>query len=1566
MSSRTSNVPRYRGLPRTTRRRALAAAASALLALGALPSGSAFGLAITNAVFSGGTGTASFAGTLYATPGASVTLTVQTDSDARCVKLGGAFDAVQVSDVAKTTWSFPLTAQSTNGVATTTVAVSDKFNNNQGNGNNCTGNGNLTTTASYVVDGTGPVVTAGLSPAANAAGWYKTDVTVRWTATDTGSGVAGAQPFRTDTVSAEGISTITAPGQTDRLGNTGAAGSVTVRVDKTNPTITAAQTKHADGTTTVTFTCSDPDPAGGVASGIVSCLAAGSTTNSKTVGPSVTVNGTATDRAGNTVTTSSTTPVGDTTPPSLSGTPTTSPNGNGWYRGDVTIDWTAADPESGVVTAPANTMISSEGTGLTSSQTVTNGVGLSTTASSSPSVNIDRTAPTTGLTGTSNDWVDDEVTVGFDATDILSGVDTTTYTVDGGSPQTGNSVTLSTDGTHTLTYFSTDKAGNAEAVKTAEVKIDRAAPTIGHTFSPSTYTDGAWTNGNVTVTFSCEDQGDSGLKSCTAPVTVSEEGAGQQVHGAAEDNAGNTATDLATVSIDKTDPTITAQADRVANDAGWYDDDVTVSYTASDSLSGISGTPGNDVLGEGQGQSAGASVADAAGNSASAGVTGINVDKTDPELTASYSTDWHTGDVTVDWSCSDALSGVATGPVDDTVTGEGDNLSSSASCTDEAGNSVTETVQGIRIDRHAPVTTGSLDGTLANGWYRSTVEVTLSPSDNLSDVDTTYYELDGGATRTYDGPFSVTSEGSHTVEFWSEDVAGNVETAPTPLTFHIDTTAPTTTVTSPLSTAGDWHVESGIAFAFGATDARSGVAATYFTIDGGEQQTYGAPFTEDLSDGTHSVTYWSVDAAGNVEVERSFDLFVDTVDPTISATQTPAKNAFGWNNTDVEVSFSCDDATPGSGVASCTDKVLLVNETAGEMVNGSAVDRAGRQASTLYGPVRIDTTKPTLQGVLPDANAAGWYRDDVVVTWVGDDALSKLDPATQPGDSTITGEGSNLGAGPVTISDKAGNESEETSVSGVNIDRTAPVIAGGPTTAPNAAGWYNGEVVVDFTCTDVLSGVATCPTSRVLRGNGAGQSVTSDPASDVAGNVATGKTVGGISIDGTAPVTAADNLCTKVNGWCTGSTANVVLTAQDQAGLAGVKEIHYSVNDGAEQVVAGSSTTAVVPLNGSGQGTVDYWAVDNAGNRERLNSAELQWDNIAPTVTHSVSPAPNAEGWNRSNATVTFDATDDDNGSGVDASTVTAPVVVSAETAGQLVAGSAKDLAGNVGADSATVKLDKTTGSISGAITSGTKGDNGWYTGPVKVEFTCDDALSGVAACAAPVVLTANGASNFASGTMTDVAGNTADTSVAGIKIDQEKPTLTTAGVNVQGGTYTVGQVPAATCTATDSYSGVASCTVTVTGGNANGVGEYAYSATAKDQAGNATTITGTYKVIYRFDGFLQPINDTAHQVGTLTSIFKAGSTVPVKFQLKKADGTVVQATSAPKWLTPVKGSAMTAPVDETAYAITGDSGSTYRWDASAQQYIYNWKTDSKGGNYWRIGVTFDDGQTYYVNIGLR
>ena len=1516
----------------------------------------AYASTVTAASFSGGTGTVTVGGRLYARQGGAVTLTAATSSDTQCVDVAGALSGHQ-QGTTSSNWTFTFTAPAGDGDQAVTVTASPNVN-TQGK---CTGASN-SAQASYTLDNAGPVVTAALTPAANAAGWNNTDVTIRWTAADAGSGVTAAQPFKTDTVAANGIVTLTAPAQNDRLGNTGAAGSVTVRVDKAKPAITAAQTTNADGTTTITFTCSDSGSGGGESSGIATCLAEGSNTNSATVRPGVTVTGTATDRAGNTATASSTAPAGDTTPPVLSGAPTTQPNGNGWYSGDVAIHWTAADPESGIPTAPADTSITGEGKNLTSTTTVTNGTGLATTATS-PAVNIDRTAPATGISGTSNDWVDGDVTVSLSASDNLSGVASVSYRIDGGAVQTGTSVTLSAEGDHTITFFSTDKAGNAENAQTAHIKIDRTAPTIGHAFTPLSYQDGAWTNADVTVTFDCADQGGSGLATCTDPVTTSAEGAARHITGTATDNAGNSTTDTAIVSIDKTKPTISATAVGTKNAAGWYSDDVIVTYTASDALSGVRDTPANDVLGEGANQSAGATVTDAAGNSASAGVSGINVDKTGPVLSAQFSPGWHTGDVLVTWSCTDALSGVATGPANELVAGEGDNLASTASCTDKAGNTAVKTVGGIRIDRTAPTTTATVAGAQSNGWYGDAVQLTLTGGDNLSGVATTHYSVDGGAAQTYHGTFSFATEGEHSISFWSSDEAGNVETAGAPLTLRIDKTAPATDVVNPISPASGWFVTSGIPFALDAKDATSGVAATYYTIDGGAAQTYGRPFVADLSTGSHSVTFWSVDTAGNVEPVQTFTLKIDTVPPVITGSRSPAANSFGWNNSAVDVTFSCTDADSGiDGVAGCAGDTTLTNDGAGQTVHGDAVDVAGNRSSTDFGPVNIDKTKPTLVGVPAEPNAAGWYSGDVTVKWVGDDALSGLDPAAQPADSRVTGEGTNLGAGPVTIKDKAGNISEPASVTGIKIDRTAPVIAGGPTSPPNAAGWYSGAVVVDFTCTDTLSGVASCPTSKLIKGDGANQGVTSDPATDLAGNVSAGKTAGGINIDGTPPTTTSDIQCTATNGYCTGPTATVVLSATDQAGLSGVREIRYSVNGGSEQIAAGASTTVSVPLDGSGSATVRYHAVDNAGNAETANGVSLRYDNIAPTVNHSLSPAPNSDEWNNSDVTVTFTAKDDDNGSGV--AYVTDPVTVSGETAGQLVKGEAKDTAGNVGTDAVTVRLDKTKPTITGAVTSGARGDNGWYVGPVTVTFTCSDALSGVATCPDPVTLTANGA-NTATGTATDKAGNTATATVSGINIDQENPTLTAADVNVQGGTYTLGAVPAASCTARDSFSGLASCTVRVSGGNATGVGLFTYTATATDKAGNISTLTGTYRVAYRFDGFLQPINDTAHQVGTSTSVFKAGSTVPAKFQLKRLDGTLIQSAGAPVWLTPVKGSVTTAPVDETIYTASTDSGGTYRYDSTAQQYLYNWKSGT-GGNYWRVGVTLDDGQTYYVNIGLR
>jgi len=138
---------------------------------------------------------------------------------------------------------------------------------------------------------------------------------------------------------------------------------------------------------------------------------------------------------------------------------------------------------------------------------------------------------------------------------------------------------------------------------------------------------------------------------------------------------------------------------------------------------------------------------------------------------------------------------------------------------DRARNFSTESVEWVYIDTTAPVTTASLSGTLTSGTYYSAVQVTLSATDSLSGVATTYYTIDGGAQTTYSGAFSVSALGSHTVKYWSVDNAGNVETAHT-AAFTIASSLPTLTSPTPDSVLGTTNVKFTWTAAVGATDYR--------------------------------------------------------------------------------------------------------------------------------------------------------------------------------------------------------------------------------------------------------------------------------------------------------------------------------------------------------------------------------------------------------------------------------------------------------------------------------------------------------------------------------------------------------------------------------------------------------------------------------------------------------------------------------------------------------------------------------------------------------------------------
>ncbi|HEY5482897.1 MAG TPA: hypothetical protein VIK31_03675 [Propionibacteriaceae bacterium] len=159
----------------------------------------------------------------------------------------------------------------------------------------------------------------------------------------------------------------------------------------------------------------------------------------------------------------------------------------------------------------------------------------------------------------------------------------------------------------------------------------------------------------------------------------------------------------------------------------------------------------------------------------------------------------------------------------------------------------------------APTTTSDAAAT-----YVSSAVIKLSATDNVG-VAHTYYVLDGAA-QVEGTSITATAVGSHTLSFWSVDAAGNVEAA-TNVTFEVTAPLPVPDTAAPVTTSNAKTSYTGTAtIGLSATD-NVGVAHTYYVLDGGAQ-VEGTSVTVGTV-GSHTLTFWSVDAAGNVEVART-------------------------------------------------------------------------------------------------------------------------------------------------------------------------------------------------------------------------------------------------------------------------------------------------------------------------------------------------------------------------------------------------------------------------------------------------------------------------------------------------------------------------------------------------------------------------------------------------------------------------------------------------------------------------------------------------------------------------
>ena len=471
-----------------------------------------------------------------------------------------------------------------------------------------------------------------------------------------------------------------------------------------------------------------------------------------------------------------------------------------------------------------------------------------------------------------------KATVTLMPTDPLSGVSETFYSLNGETwtPYSGP-FNIYTEGENIVQYYSIDAVGNKETAKSYPFILDTTPPEVDLQLSGTLGTNG-WFTSEVTVTATVTDAVSGVLLASFSVVdnegtlnhfeevtsagnsyvftfTISVESGNLQVIVDAYDYSGQEDYESVSLRIDMTPPETTITLDRSPDSNGWYSADVTVTLSASDMGSGVA------------------------------------------------TTEYRYG--SMPWT-------TYTGPF---TISEEDTHTLLFNSTDVSGNVELTKEYEIKIDKTAPESTLTPSGIVGNDdWFISAVSLNLVADDGTgAGVASIYYILDSGAITLYTDTITVPDDGYHTIEYWSEDAAGNIESPHGQYEFKIDTTAPETKIDYYGYSHGWWY-EAPVELSFPATDETSGVALTEYSLDEVTWFTYSGTFFF-YEDGDHHFYFRSTDFAGNVEeTEELPTLKVDGTAPSCIINFDGTLGDNGWFVSDVLVTVSLSDELSGVGV----------------------------------------------------------------------------------------------------------------------------------------------------------------------------------------------------------------------------------------------------------------------------------------------------------------------------------------------------------------------------------------------------------------------------------------------------------------------------------------------------------------------------------------------------------------------------------------------------------------------------------------------------------------------------
>lgn len=588
-------------------------------------------------------------------------------------------------------------------------------------------------------------------------------------------------------------------------------------------------------------------------------------------------------------------------------------------------------------------------------------------------------------------------------------------------------------------------------------------------------------------------------------------------------------------------------------------------------------------------------------------------------------------------------------------------------------------------DSTAPTATVALAPLLpANGWYSTTVVATFSGSDPVggSGLAAVYHQLDGSAwitttTRT------ITAEGPHQLVYSARDVAGNQSNSEA-ITFSLDLTPPTVSLTPErLPAASGWYTAS-IAFRLDATDLLSGGALGYYRLNGGSWQT-ATTFTL-TTEGVYLIEYYGQDAAGNRSAVGSLQVRVDATPPKTAYLIEGEQGENGWYTSPLTVTLVPNDN--GSGVVATYYQINNGPRLSGTQFQLAAdgiytllfysEDAAANVESSFPVQVKVDSTAPgapTAVSTIP----ADWSRvNRFSIQWASPTDLSGIVGVYTRMDREPAGDDDGIFA-PVTnrlddltvpaegahhvylwLRDGAGNADYRNRVLAppLRYDATPPVTTASVQGLVGTEGWYRGPVTVTLSAADAASGVArlryrlngadwvvTTQTSVLISITASDKHVLVYGSEDVAGNVESIHEII-LRIDAVPP-SAPLNLRAEPSGWQRQNSFRLTWRSPlDQSGIAGA---YVRFDTAPTHPADGTFYSAIDVLEGvqapsEGRHSVYLWLRDKAGNADHTTAvavADALWyDGTPPVTTVTRTGTLGSNGWYVGPVTFTFSAVD--------------------------------------------------------------------------------------------------------------------------------------------------------------------------------------------------------------------------------------------------------------------------------------------------------------------------------------